>query len=90
MVYLHAIVGGVVSSSPEMQQFSRSLFLLSRQCGAAGLVIASKRLFDLSREAADSGRRESVDYFVYGFGARLFGWRLMGTASHYFDRVRRS
>jgi glycosyltransferase involved in cell wall biosynthesis len=90
MVYLHAIAGGVVSSSPEMQQFSRSLFLLSRQCGAAGLVIASKRLFDLSREAADSGRRESVDYFVYGFGAKLFGWRLMGTASHYFDRVRRS
>jgi len=90
MVYLHAIAAGVVSSSAEMQRFSRSLFLLSRQCGTAGLVDASKRLFALSREAAGSHGRKNMEYLVYGFGTKLFGWQLMGTASRYLDRVRTS
>jgi glycosyltransferase involved in cell wall biosynthesis len=88
LVYLHAVAAGVASSSPEMQQFSRSLFLLSRQCGAAGLVGASKSLFGLSRRASDSFDRENLDYFFYGFGTKLVGWHLMGTASIYWDRLR--
>jgi len=90
MVYLHAVAAGVGSSSPEMQQFSRSLFLLSRQCGAAGLVDASRDLFALSRRAADSRDRNNLDHLVYGFGTKLVGWHLMGAASHYLDRLRKS
>jgi glycosyltransferase involved in cell wall biosynthesis len=90
MVYKHAVAAGIANSSLEMRHFSRSLFLLSRQCGAAGLAEASKRLFHLSRKAADSYGHLDIDYFVYGVGAKLLGWRLMGMASHYFDRVRSS
>ncbi len=90
MIDMHAIAAGMANSSPGMQHFSRALFLLSRQCGAVGLVDASKRLFDLSRKAADSHGRVDIDYFVYSVGAKLLGWRLMGTASRYVDRVRKS
>jgi len=90
MVYIHAIAAGMASSSPEMQHFSRSLFLLSRQCGAAGLPDTSKRLFELSRKAAGTHGGMDMDYLVYRVGAKLLGWRLMGTASRYYDRFRRS
>ncbi|GMQ83057.1 MAG: hypothetical protein BMS9Abin05_2533 [Rhodothermia bacterium] len=90
MVYRHAVASGMDSSSPEMRHFSRSLFLLSRQCGAAGLTDASKSLFDLSFKVAESHAGANIEYFVYRVGARLLGWRIMGTASRYFDRARRS
>lgn len=90
MILRHAVAAGVAGSSPEMRHFSRSLFLLSRQCGAAGLVDASKRLFALSCKTENTHGRMGMDYFVYGVGAKLLGWRLMGVASRYLDRVRRS
>jgi hypothetical protein len=88
MIYAHAIAAGMVRNRG-MRHFSRSLFLLSRQCGAVGLIDASRRLFELSRAAASAYGRADMDYLVYGAGAKLLGWRVMGMASRYFDRVRR-
>jgi hypothetical protein len=88
MILTHALAAGISGSSPEMQHFSRSLFLLSRQCGALGLVGPSRRLFTLSREAADAHGHFDLEYFAYAAGARVLGWRLMGQMSHFADRVR--
>ncbi|MFO0119820.1 MAG: hypothetical protein ACK512_06940, partial [Cyanobium sp.] len=61
---------------PEMRQFVRASFLLSRQCGLAGVDDASKSLFQLARAA--SGRRplqQSPEFLLYGLLAALVGWR---------------
>jgi glycosyltransferase involved in cell wall biosynthesis len=90
MIYAHAVSAGIDGDTPEMQHFSRELFLLSRQCGAAGLVDESERLFELSHESSRSHSRTGLDYLIYGAGARLLGWQLMGKASEYLDRIRSS
>ncbi|NIR25021.1 MAG: glycosyltransferase family 2 protein [Gammaproteobacteria bacterium] len=88
MIHRHAVAAGIEPAVPEMQHFSRELFLLSRQCGAAGLVDASRRLFELSRESSSSHHWAGLDYLVYGAGARVVGWRVMGKASEHLDRIR--
>lgn len=90
LIYAHAVAAGLDSNIPEMQQFSRELFLLCRQCGAAGLIEWSKRLFALSEQMAEGQDRGKVDFLAYAAGARLFGWRFMGIASRYMDRLRES
>lgn len=67
---------GVAHDTPEMRQFVRASFLLSRQCGLAGVDDASKSLFQLARAA--SGRRrlqQSPEFLLYGLLAALVGWR---------------
>ncbi len=59
LIFQHAAKTRILTTDPHMQRFSRKLFLLSRQCGAAGLVRESCRLFKLAREAA--GRCEVLD-----------------------------
>ena len=68
-----------------MQQFSRSLFLLSRQCGAAGLVAEAQQLFQLAREAAGGRRAKAVDFMVYRTLAGLLGWKRVGRWSVWLD-----
>ena len=62
-----------------MQHFARELFLLARQCGAAGLAEEARRLFELARQASGTERGRGIDFFLYGAGARLVGWRAMGS-----------
>ena len=47
----HARQAGIAAETSEMQHFARELFLLARQCGAAGLANDSQMLFDLARDA---------------------------------------
>ena len=56
-----------------MQHFARELFLLARQCGAAGLAEEARTLFDLSRQASgpDRRRRGSISSFM---GRALAWW----------------
>jgi len=84
----HAISAGL-QGTPEMQHFARAIFLLSRQCGAAGLAEESRRLFDLSRQAAGEARRKGLDYRVYKMVASIVGWTTMGRASNWLDRLRK-
>lgn len=83
----HARRAGLGPELPEMQHFARELFLLARQCGAAGLVAESRRLFGLAREA--SGHRGSrADFRLYRGAAALLGWRLTGALACWSDRMR--
>src|SRR6266446_6729372 len=44
LIFAHAQCAGIKETEPEMQRFARELFLLARQCGAAGLATESKEL----------------------------------------------
>jgi glycosyltransferase involved in cell wall biosynthesis len=70
----HARDAGIPLTSPEMQHFARELFLLSRQCGAAGLKMESKRLFNLARDASLQERAAGLDFRIYEKLAQVIGW----------------
>jgi hypothetical protein len=73
-IFLSAIAAGMDRRMPEMAHFARSAFLLSRQCGLAGLDSASKDLFTLARRASTPARRIGPDYIIYGILGNLWGW----------------
>jgi hypothetical protein len=87
LIYGHALRAGL-QGTPEMQHFARALFLLSRQCGAAGLGAESRRLFELSRQAAGEPRSRGMDYGLYKMVASVLGWQAMGRLSVWLDRLR--
>lgn len=82
----NARAAGLGPETPEMQHFARSAFLLSRQCGGAGLAQEAAALYRLSRRAA--GDAAGRDHRLYGLLARLLGWRTMGRLSAWFDQSR--
>ncbi len=88
MIYANAVRAGVTSEVPEMAHFARELFLLSRQCGAAGLASESKALFDLSRKASGLERAGKLDFVVYNAAGLLLGWKTAGRLACFADRLR--
>ena len=71
-----------------MQHFARELFLLARQCGAAGLAAESRRLFELSRQASGEARSRGLDFRLYKMAASILGWVAMGRLSAWLDKAR--
>lgn len=85
----HALAAGISFETSEMQHFGRELFLLARQCGAAGLARDAKTLFELAREVSQSGGRQGFDFLVCGAAARLLGWGAVGRLACWFDHFRK-
>lgn len=90
LILASAMRYGISLESPEMQHFARELFLLSRQCGTAGLSRESRELFRLAQSASLPERRAGVDFRVYGSVARLLGWRFAARLAGGLDAVRRA
>jgi glycosyltransferase involved in cell wall biosynthesis len=88
LVLEHAFAAQISHETYEMQHFARELFLLARQCGAAGLGGEAKMLFKLARQASGIERSRGIDFLLYGAGARLVGWRAMGSLTCGLDRFR--
>jgi glycosyltransferase involved in cell wall biosynthesis len=88
LIYQHARKAGINETVPEMQHFARELFLLARQCGAAGLDSEARTLFDLSRAASGSTRAQGWDFRFYRLLAGIFGWARMGRFACFADRFR--
>jgi glycosyltransferase involved in cell wall biosynthesis len=88
MILEHALAAEVSHETSEMQHFARELFLLARQCGASGLEEEARMLFRLARRASGNERSRGIDFLLYGVGARLVGWRAMGTLTCGLDRLR--
>jgi hypothetical protein len=65
---------GVPRDCPEMRQFARAAFLLSRQCGLAGVADGARTLFQLARQASGAWQRETPQMMIYGLLAALVGW----------------
>jgi glycosyltransferase involved in cell wall biosynthesis len=88
LILEHAIAARIPHEISEMRHFARELFLLARQCGAAGLADEARMLFGLARQASGSQRSRGIDFLLYGAGARLVGWRAMGSLTCSLDRLR--
>ena len=89
LILRHARDAGLDERVVEMQHFARELFLLSRQCGAAGLTRESKELFALAKEASGIERGRRWDFGLYSFLAAVLGWSLAGKLACFSDRYRR-
>lgn len=87
LIFRHARNAGIDADTPEMRHYARELFLLARQCGAAGLAAESRMLFNLAREASGR-RRHHPQFHVYRAAAALLGWRLAGRLACISDRLR--
>lgn len=83
----HAQRAGIGPEAPEMRHFARALFLLARQCGAAGLVEESRALVRLSRVASGGGR-SGLDAWLYARAAGVVGWRRLARWVRALDRLR--
>jgi glycosyltransferase involved in cell wall biosynthesis len=90
LILAHAFKAGITAEAPEMRHFARELFLLCRQCGAAGLTIQSQRLFDLSKIASGPIGARGWDFRAYETLASLLGWRLAGRVACLSDNLRRN
>jgi glycosyltransferase involved in cell wall biosynthesis len=80
----HARRANIPDDAPEMRHFARELFLLARQCGAAGLASESRRLFALSRDASGNDR-DRMQFRLYALLARTVGWK---NAARLAERMR--
>jgi hypothetical protein len=89
LIHAHAVRAGIETSAPEMQHFAREIFLLARQCGAAGLAAQSRDLFCLARAASGPGRAGRLDFRLYAAAAAMLGWPLAGRLACASDRLRR-
>lgn len=90
LIFRHALAYGLTPADPEMQVFSRSLFLLARQCGAAGLPSESRELFQLARQAAGDNRARGRDFRLYALAASFLGWTVAGKASVWLDSIKKA
>lgn len=83
-IYRSARRAEITNEQPEMQQYARELFLLARQCGAAGNAADSRMLLALAAEASSAR-----DIRFYERVSRTIGSRAVGTLSSWIDRFRR-
>lgn len=89
LIFEHANRAGIDPAVPEMQHFARELFLLARQCGAAGLGLESCDLFLLAKAASGADRATGLDFKVYEIAAGVLGWPLVGRIACATDRLRK-
>lgn len=86
LIYQNATFAGFDHSYPEMQIFARSVFHLSRQCGALGMKHDAQTLFELSRKAC--GRPYKLEYVLYRLLTLTLGWQQLGRLSAWRDQIR--
>ena len=89
LIFEHAMRAGIAADVPEMRHFARELFLLARQCGAAGLVTESRDLFHLAMRASGDARAGGIDFRLYRVAAAVLGWSLAGRLACAADRLRK-
>ncbi len=73
---------------PELRHFARELFLLARQCGAAGLAEEARELFQLARAASGPKRGVGLDFRLYRVLVMLLGWLISGRISRIWDKFK--
>src|SRR6185295_6512160 len=88
-IFKHAVCAVNRATAPEMQHFARKLFLLARQCGAAGLDSESRDLFLLAKAASSADRAAKLDFRIYEMAARVLGWPLVGRIACATDKLRK-
>jgi glycosyltransferase involved in cell wall biosynthesis len=84
----HARRAGVSASAPEMQHFSRHLFLTARQLAVADRVEEARECLAWAKEAAGPEQARAADYRTWDFMVRLVGWRWAGRLAQLASRLR--
>lgn len=90
LILSHARAAGIPKDAPEMRHFSRELFLIARQCGAAGLMKESRNLFRLSRQSSTRSIRHGVQFGTYHLLAAIFGWEKAAQIALHYERLERN
>lgn len=85
LILANAVTAGVPESDPNRQHFAKSLFLLARQCGAAGLGEESRQLVGASRLAA--GKLRDRQQARYELLASFLGWERLGWMCEKWDSL---
>jgi glycosyltransferase involved in cell wall biosynthesis len=83
-LYESAIRGGVAAEAPEMEHFSRWVFMRARHLGALGETTLARTLFDLARKAAP---HSTLKLRVTGILANLVGWKTVGKMAGLWERL---
>jgi hypothetical protein len=87
-VWEHAKRAGLPDRFAEdVARYGQALFLLARQCGAAGLGPQSRSLLTLASEAATRGRAKH-QIPIYRAVASVFGYQRLGTIVAWSERLR--
>jgi glycosyltransferase involved in cell wall biosynthesis len=89
LILAHARSAGINAGSAEMQHFARELFLIARQCGAAGLAFESRDLFQRAKDASGAERARGIDFTLYSLAAAILGWSLAGRLACASDLFRK-
>lgn len=88
LIWTHAQKAGLPDSHPEdVARFARSLFLLARQCGAAGLLPQSGILLSLAVEAGGRGKAR-FQIPAYRWLSRCLGAQRIANLSQRLDHWR--
>jgi hypothetical protein len=87
-IFRNALAAGISLHRVEMRHFARELFLLARQCGAAGLAAESRGLLDLALEASGPRWSRRADMVVYRSIAQILGWVSAGRLANWLDERR--
>jgi hypothetical protein len=88
LIFGHAVRAGIGPRDEEMRHYVRELFLLSRQCGAAGLAAEARQLHALAGRAAKGDGDGRLDLRIYGALAAVVGWHRLGSLMCALDRRR--
>jgi glycosyltransferase involved in cell wall biosynthesis len=88
LILSHALKAGISIESPEMIHFARELFLLSRQCGEAGLSRESEKLFFLARRSSEKRRAKGWDFRFYRIIAAALGWKAAGNMARLIEQAK--
>ena len=75
-------------AAANVQVFARSVFLLARQCAAAGLIAETPALLRVALDASRAGNRSALDIQVFSALVRIFGAESLGRAATALDRLR--
>ena len=84
-LYQCSVYAGVSRSSPEMQHFSRWVFMRSRQLGQLGESEKAWKLLKLYEEAS---LRKGADYYMVKLSAKTIGWQITGHLCHLVERYK--
>ncbi len=84
-LYRYAMRAGVSRSSPEMQHFSRWVFMRSRHLGQLG---ESEKAWELLQLYEKTSLRKTTDYYLVKLAAKTIGWRATGQLCRLVERYK--
>lgn len=88
-IWDHAQGARLPESAPaNVRVFARSVFLLARQCAAAGLIAETHALLRVALSASRAGDGSTLDIRAFSALVRMFGAEFSGRTATGLDRLR--